>query len=91
MGKTITEKLVSEQISLQHEIQEAGLNIITCGHCGTVLLHRILPIEEDQGIQCFGCLREMDYSDCPDLWWEGTEVPEPKKPFTEWMNMIKSM
>jgi predicted nucleic-acid-binding Zn-ribbon protein len=79
-------KLVEEQIDIFFEIQAAGFNIVTCGNCGTVLLHRMKT--EDEGIQCFGCMEEMDYSDCPDLWYEGATVPEEEKPFTEWCKSV---
>jgi hypothetical protein len=64
--------LVLEQIKLQSEIQNTGYNIVTCGHCGTVLLHRL--DNDTNKIECFGCELEMDLSDCPDYWYEGAEL-----------------
>lgn len=54
------------QIRLQKEIQKVGFNIVTCGNCGSILLHEI----GDESIECF-CGKEMNLSDCPDYWYEG--------------------
>ena len=85
-------KLVEEQIDIFFEIQAAGFNIVTCGNCGTVLLHRTVSIEaEDEGIQCFGCMEKMDHSDCPDYWYEHDEnssVFDEEKTLTEWCKLV---
>lgn len=60
-------EIAEEQIHLQEEMQSKGFNIVTCGHCGTVLLHRT----GEETIQCF--CGEMALSDCPDLWYEGAQ------------------
>lgn len=66
-------EIAIEQIRLQEEIQEAGFNIVECGHCGTTLIHRIRSInDEDHNIDCL-CGNNMDLSDCPDLWYEGIQ------------------
>lgn len=85
-------KLVKGQIDIFFEIQRAGFNIVNCGHCGTVLLHRSVPIEEDgHEIQCFGCMREMEHSDCPDYWYdcdENSSIFDENKSFTEWCKEV---
>lgn len=52
------------QLDLQLEIVEkTGINIVSCGNCGTIVLHRI----EDEVIYCFDCGFESDPCDFPDL------------------------
>ena len=71
MCKTRRE-LAQEQLDLMDIIRgKANINIITCGHCGTILLHEMRSINDDNTIVCFGCKRTMDLSDCPDYWYEG--------------------
>jgi hypothetical protein len=60
--------LAIEQITLQEKIQNAGYNIVTCGSCGSVLLHEL----ESETIECL-CGKEMSLSDCPDYWYSGCE------------------
>lgn len=58
------------QIELQEKIQKiAGVNIVTCGHCGNVVLHK----ERDEEIDCPYCDRVMDVCDCPDYLYSGME------------------
>ena len=65
-------ELAQEQLDLMDDIRaKANINMVTCGHCGTILLHEMKSINEDNTIVCFGCKREMDLSDCPDYWYEG--------------------
>lgn len=61
-------EIVENQIKLQEEIQSAGFNVVECGNCGIVLLHRV----GESFIECF-CQREMDLSDCPDLYYRNQE------------------
>lgn len=81
-------ELAQEQLNLMDDIRaKANINMVTCGHCGTILLHEMKSINEDNTIVCFGCKREMDLSDCPDYWYEGCiensefdeDEPEPTK------------
>ena len=65
------EKLIKEQIDVFFQIQNSGFNIVTCGNCGTVLLHKI---NNEEHIDCFGCHTKMAKSDCPDYWTEGDEL-----------------
>ena len=65
-------ELAQEQFNLVQDIRaKANINIVTCGYCGTVLLHSML----DDTIVCYSneCKDrgEMDLSDCPDLWYDG--------------------
>ena len=65
-------ELAQEQFNLVQDIRyKLDLNIVTCGNCGTVLLHSML----DDTIVCYSneCKDrgEMDLSDCPDLWYDG--------------------
>lgn len=48
---------------LQEVVEKAGINIVTCGHCGSVILHRT-PAEE---IKCGDCGFESEPCDFPDL------------------------
>lgn len=67
-----TRELAKEQLDLMNDIRaNANINIVTCGHCGTILLHEMKSIYEDNTIICFGCKRNMALSDCPDYWHEG--------------------
>ena len=71
--KTIREKVL-EQIGLAEEIQEiAGINIVNCGNCGEVLLHRIT---EDEDIQCPYCDFKSEPCDFPDFLYRGMETSE---------------
>ena len=63
-------QLAEKQIELQNRvIALASINIVTCGHCGSVLLHEL----NDELIECACCKHELDQSDCPDLWYEGCQ------------------
>ena len=57
------EEVTKEQIDLQNQIQQEGFNIVSCGNCGTVLIHKT----DKESIDCI-CGEEMDLWDCPDLW-----------------------
>jgi len=64
-------KLVLQQIELFNTIySEAKVNIVTCGHCGTVLLHKV---NEESTIDCYSCSNIMDKCDCPDFWYTNAE------------------
>ena len=77
-------QLAEKQIELQERvIALANINIITCGHCGSVLLHEL----NDELIECASCKHELEQCDCPDLWYNGCQCnsefdedePEPTK------------
>jgi predicted RNA-binding Zn-ribbon protein involved in translation (DUF1610 family) len=65
--------MYSTQLELLEEIQSvANINIVNCGHCGDVFLHRIIDIDEkDTDIQCPHCGLKSDPSDHPDYYYEG--------------------
>lgn len=64
-------KIAVNQIELQHAIQSIGINLVTCGNCGSILLHET----KKETIDCF-CGMKMDTSDCPDYWYTGCENNE---------------
>lgn len=67
--KTKREKIL-EQIALQNKVRSlANVNIVTCGHCGSIVLH---DTNANQ-IECPYCDRVMDVSDCPDYLYDGME------------------
>ena len=52
------------QLEMQLEIvAKTGINIVTCGNCGSVVLHEI----SDEVITCPDCRFESDPCDFPDL------------------------
>ena len=59
-------KTQKTQLEFQQEIiKELGINIVTCGDCGSVVLHRIeVNLEE---IECPDCGLTSDPCDFPDL------------------------
>lgn len=61
-------EIALEQIELQEEMQNNGLNVVSCGNCGTILLHNT----GEEEIDCL-CGNTMSLSDCPDLWYSGVE------------------
>jgi hypothetical protein len=61
---------VLQQIKLQEKIQRlADINIVTCGHCGSVVLHDM----DAEEIDCPYCDRVMDICDCPDYLYANIE------------------
>jgi len=54
------------QYELLQEIQAKGYNVVTCGHCGTVILHRV----DDEDIECYDCNEVLNSEACPDLFHE---------------------
>jgi hypothetical protein len=67
---TSKRNLAIKQIELQERIQTlAKVNIVTCGHCGEVLLHEM----NEEDIECIGCGNTLAQSDCPDFWYGGLE------------------
>ena len=63
-------QLAEKQIELQNRvIALANINIVTCGHCGSVLLHEL----NDELIECASCKHELEQCDCPDLWYNGCQ------------------
>jgi len=55
---------MDSQLELQKEVvAKSGINIVTCGNCGSTLLHRI-EVEE---MKCPDCGFESELCDFPDL------------------------
>ena len=64
---------ILKQIELQNKIKKlAKVNIVTCGNCGSIVLHEL----DDTEIDCPYCNRIMDVSDCPDYLYDGMENNE---------------
>ena len=63
--------IVLHQIELQEQIQKIGINLLTCGSCGTVLLHEL----KNEKVECL-CGLSLDSHDCPDYWYSGIENNE---------------
>ncbi len=66
-------ELAQEQLNLMNVIRaKSKINMVTCGHCGTILLHEMKPMfNDDNTLVCFECKRTMALSDCPDYWYDG--------------------
>lgn len=58
------------QIALQNLAISAGVNIVSCGDCGDVLL---APADAEE-IQCPHCGFTADQCDFPDLFYTGMEI-----------------
>lgn len=61
---------INNQIHLIQEMQVSGFNVVTCGHCGTVNIHRM----NEEDIQCWWCQFTGEPCDFPDYFYEG--MPE---------------
>lgn len=60
-------ELAQEQFNLVQDIRyKLNLNIVTCGNCGTVLLHK----SDVENIHCYECNEQMEPCHCPDLWYD---------------------
>ncbi len=77
--KTTREKVI-EQIKLQEEIQSlANINIVNCGNCGAVVLHRRIVMDVDNweegvdDIVCPYCDFTSEPCDFPDFLYYGME------------------
>ena len=69
--------LFMKQIELQEKIQKlANINIVTCGHCGTVLMHKMTTSNNEivEEIECYSCEAKQEICDTPDLWYKGCET-----------------
>jgi uncharacterized Zn finger protein (UPF0148 family) len=58
-----TEKEMKQYDLSQEIVKNAKINIVTCGNCGDVLLHRI----GDEEIECPSCGFTSEPCDFPDL------------------------
>lgn len=70
--KTQREKILN-QIALQDKVKAlADVNIVTCGNCGSVVLHKLKATK----IDCPYCNTILDVCDCPDYLYSGIENNE---------------
>ena len=61
------EDKLRKQFELFNEmVQKSNINVVTCGNCGSVNLHRL----EDTEITCADCGFESEPCDFPDLYVE---------------------
>ena len=56
---------MDEQIKILREIQGNGLNIITCGMCGSVNIVRLALAK----FTCYDCSETQEHHDCADLFF----------------------
>ena len=63
-----------DQFEYAEIIQESGVNIVTCGMCGKVLLHGT----EESEIECPFCGYESEPCDFPDYIHNTPNIPEPR-------------
>lgn len=71
IGMKTKKDLVQEQVDLMNEIRaKSNINMVSCVHCGTILLYKMLPVNK---ITCFDCREDIDPHDCPDYWYNGIE------------------
>ena len=64
-------ELVIDQLGLMNEIiAKTDINIVTCGHCGCVFLHKL----DDLELTCFDCKKSGEPCDHPDLFYSGMEL-----------------
>lgn len=64
--KTLKE-ITLNQIRLQKKMQKSGLNLVTCGNCGCVIIHET----KNEYIDCPDCLSKLENCDCPDIYFTG--------------------
>lgn len=64
MNQAKANQLQVMQYQMQREIVNVvGINIVTCGQCGQVILHKV----EQEEIKCHECGFESEPCDFPDL------------------------
>jgi hypothetical protein len=68
--------MAKTQLELMEEIRDkANINIVTCGSCGTVVLHERVAFDgtndEEIDIQCYDCGFKSEPCDFPDLFYRG--------------------
>jgi len=65
-----TEEKIENQVRLQNKmVMEAKINLVTCGNCGSPLLHEI----DEEEIECPFCDMKSDPCDFPDYFYTGME------------------
>lgn len=64
-------KLKLEQLKLAKEvIDKTNVNIVTCGNCGSVIMHKANALT----ITCYDCEFTSEPCDFPDFWFCGAEI-----------------
>jgi|TARA_X000000368_G_C22872946_1_gene641765 predicted RNA-binding Zn-ribbon protein involved in translation (DUF1610 family) len=63
-------KMLEQYDMAQEIVNKTGINIVTCGNCGDVLLHNINDLDSEgtsNDIVCPSCGWESESCDFPDL------------------------
>lgn len=55
--------MINKQHKLLLELQNKGYNIVTCGNCGAVIIHKT----GKHKLHCYDCGFSSDVCDFPDL------------------------
>ena len=63
--------LITKQIEFQNKIQSLGINLVSCGSCGSIFFHEC---NEEENVECPFCYTDMAKSDCPDYFYNGLEL-----------------
>ena len=71
--KSVKEKrdLIAKQIEFQNKIQSLGINLVSCGSCGSIFFHEC---NEEENVECPFCYTDMAKSDCLDYFYDGLEL-----------------
>lgn len=69
--KTVSTKF-DQQIELTKEIQSNGLNLVQCGNCSGVFIHKM----DDEILTCPHCEIDIEPCNCEDIFYEGMYIPE---------------
>lgn len=65
------EKKILEQVALMEVIKnKANINIVTCGSCGSIMLHK----RHTEDVECPYCDFKSDQCNFPDYYYEGMEL-----------------
>tara|TARA_B100002019_G_scaffold135160_1_gene116434 strand:- start:247 stop:486 length:240 start_codon:yes stop_codon:yes gene_type:complete len=64
-------ELLAKQTDLVHQMNEAGVHLVDCGNCGSVMIHELS--DEPQDITCPFCGFTSECCDFPDHFYEGFE------------------
>ena len=65
MDKDTYQNIKNEQLELFYEIQSHNLNLVTCGSCGGIFIHRLAQEE----LLCPHCLNTSEPCDNGDLYF----------------------
>ena len=60
---------ILEQVGFQLRMQENGLNLVTCGECGSVFIHET----KEEQLVCPFCKSELDKCNAGDYFYKGME------------------